>query len=65
LAQIQSPAYERKYVCESSFEVEYEKNIDPEIEFVFENKEKKIILAKGMSISDLSDCLISSRKWPE
>jgi hypothetical protein len=33
--------------------VEYEKNIDPEIEFVFENNEKKTILAKGMSISDL------------
>lgn len=53
LAQIQSPAYERRYACETTVEVEYEKNIDPEIDFVFENNEKKTIAAKNMSMADL------------
>merc|ERR1712000_472321 len=53
LAQITSPAAARQFSCETSCEVVYDRDMDPEIEFVFENNETKKLLAKGMSVSDL------------
>ena len=54
LAQVCSPAYEKKFSsCETKWEVDYETNIDPSIEFVFENNETKVIKTKGLSVGDL------------
>lgn len=54
LAQANSPAYVRKYPSvEVKHEINYESNIEPEVEVVFENNAKRVIACKGLSMQDL------------